>query len=148
MSTRRAAARQRRRDPVEQPRGPDVRPQVELLAEREEQAPERHVVGDGRVGRRRRAARRRGARTTSSASGGIIAPCRWQWSVPQSSSGPLDREPERVDDLARLGDDLGADAVAGEDRDAMGRHGRILRGGRRPGRGPATRNPRRGRLAR
>jgi hypothetical protein len=116
-------ARERRGHAVEQARWPEVRPQVEALAQRQQQTPERDVVGDGgvahraeedgvvraddveRVGRHHRPV---GA-VVVAAPGELI---------------PLDAESERVHDLPRLGDDFRAGTVAADHGDAAVPDGR------------------------
>ncbi len=118
----RRAAGQRARDALEQAHGPHVGPQVEPLTDRQEQAPERHVIGDirspdgaeqngversqllDRVGRHHRA---------------VLEP---MIRAPIELA-PLEREIELIDAAARLGNHLWSHAVAGQERDAM-RHGK------------------------
>ena len=115
VDVRRPAAGERARDPLEQPRRPEVRPEVEPLPDLEDQPPERDVVGHGRDRRPRPSARRR-------ARGELLERVRRHHPavlVPVGGAPrqlrPLDRKPEGVDRLPGLRDHLGADAVAGED---------------------------------
>ena len=49
VDVRRPATGERAGDPLQQPRRPHVGPEIQLLANREDDAPERDVVGYGRI---------------------------------------------------------------------------------------------------
>ena len=112
------AARKRRRYAVEEPGRPDVRPQVETLPEGEEQPPQRDVVRHGRM-------------ADGSQKHRVVTPYHLQRIVGHHRAAavvvlraprqlvPLEREAERVDDLASFGDDLGPGAVTRDHRDAV-----------------------------
>ena len=110
---------ERRRDSLEEARRPDVRPEVEPLAQRQQQPPQRHVVGHGGIAdgaeqqrvespcdvERVRRHHRAGLVVVRRAPGQLV---------------PRKVDPEGVDDLARLRDDLRPRAVTGDHRDPMG----------------------------
>ena len=114
----RPATRERARDPRQQPAGSQVRPEVEPLAQLEDRAPERDVVGHRRVADRaeqHRLAPRELLRPVLRHHPPVLV-------VERRAPGqldPVDAEAERVDGLAGLRDHLGAHAVPGEDGDAM-----------------------------
>ena len=114
----RPAAGERPRDPVQQPHRPEVRPQVEPLAQLEQQPPERHVVGDGRIADR---AHQHGGMAVEGVApvGGHHPPVLVPVGRAPGELGPLDVEAESVDRPPGLGDHLPADPVAGEERDAV-----------------------------
>src|SRR5581483_2637159 len=118
VDVRRAAAGERARDPLEEPRRADVRPQVEPLPDREDQPPERDVVGDGRVADRPHqhgVVRAQGVERVGRHHLAVLAPV---GGAPREL-GPLERKPEGVDRPLGFRDHLRADPVAGEQRDAM-----------------------------
>src|SRR6185437_9555518 len=114
----RPAADERPRNPVQQPHRPEVRPQVEALAQLEQQPPERHVVGDGRIADR---AHQHGGMAVEGVApvGGHHPPVLVPVGRAPRQLRPLDFEPESVDRPPGLGDHLLADPVAGEERDAV-----------------------------
>ena len=118
----RRTAGERARHALEQPHGAHVGPQVEALADRQQQPPERHVVGN--VGppdgaeqdrhRTRAGARRRPAASSRRARASDRSPSRARSTRSRA---------QLVDAATRLADDFWAYAVAGQERDAM-RHWR------------------------
>ena len=112
------ASGKRARDPLQQPGRAQVRPQVEPLAQLEEQPPERDVVGDGRVADR--------AHQHGTASVQRLAPVGRHHPAVLVPVGraprelrPLELEAERVDRPPRLRHHLRPDPVAGEERDPV-----------------------------
>ena len=105
-------------DTFEQPSRSQVRPEVEPLAQRQQQAPEGDVVGDGGIADgpeqhgvvRARDVERVGGHHRA----GLVVVAR-----PPGQLAPRHVDAGCLDDLARLGDDLGARAVAGDDRDPV-----------------------------
>ena len=117
----RSAAGERVADALQQPHRPHVRPQVEALAQLEQEPPERDVVGD--AGRADGAEQHRvELANRSTASGGIISPCCVVVGGAPGQVHPLDLDAGRVDDLARLGDDVRSDPVSCDHRDAVRCH--------------------------
>ena len=109
---------ERGRDTFEQASRPQVRPEVEPLAQRQQQPPERDVVGDGGIAHGPEQHGIVGARDLERVDGhhraGLVEVAR-----PPGQLAPRHVDAGRLDDLARLGDDLGAGAVAGDDRDPV-----------------------------
>ena len=114
-----SATGERAGDPVQQPRRPHVGPEVELLADREDDAPERDVVGDGRVADGAHQAGVVGAQDVEGILGHHAAVLVPVGRAPRQLC-PLQRQAQRVDDALGLHDHLGADAVPGEHGDSMG----------------------------
>src|SRR5262249_3154072 len=114
----RPAACERGRDPLQQPDGTQVGPEVEPLPDLEDQAPEREVVGHRPV--TDRAHQHGGVAVEDLAPVGGHHPAVL---VPVGRAPgklrPLDVEAECVDRHARLGDHLRADPVAGEEGDSV-----------------------------
>ena len=114
----RAATGERAGDAFEQARRPEVRPEVEPLAEVEDQPPQRDVVGDRRVADRAhqdRVVRAHDVERVLRHHPAVLVPV---GRAPRQL-GPLDRNAERVDRLARLRDHLRADAVPREEGDPV-----------------------------
>ena len=116
-----AATGERVADAREQAHGPDVRPQVEPLAQLEQQAPERDVVGDAR---RADGAEQHGVERADSfdrVRGHHPAVFLVVGAAP-GELDPFDRHAGRVDDGARLGDHLRSDSVPCDHRDTVHCH--------------------------
>ncbi len=117
----RRAAGERARHALQQAHGAHVGPQVEALADRQQQAPERHVIGN--VGAAD-GTEQDGVERAEPLDGigrhhhAVLEPV---IRAPVELA-PLELEPELVDAATRLADDFGTHAVAGQERDAM-RHG-------------------------
>ena len=117
MSSGRATG-ERPWDPRQQPTGTQVGPEVEPLPELEDRAPERDVVGHGRIADR--------AEQDGPGAVELLGPVlRHHPSVlvvegrAPGQLGPLQIETERIHGLAGLRDHLGPHAVPGEDGDAV-----------------------------
>src|SRR5581483_2463865 len=122
VHVRRPAVRERTGDPLQEPRRADVRPQVEPLPDREDQPPERDVVGDGRVADRPHqhgVVCAQGVERVGRHHLAVLVPV---GGAPRELR-PLDRKPEGVDRPPGFRDHLGADPVAREQRDAIAQAG-------------------------
>src|SRR5439155_8619427 len=114
----RRPAGQRRRDPLEQPARPQVRPQIELLTNLEDDAPERDVIGDRGIADR---AHEHGVEAPQR----LDAVLRHHRAVlavegrAPGQLGPGDRESQGVDRLPGLCDHLRPHAVSRQQGDAV-----------------------------
>jgi hypothetical protein len=118
VDVRRRLRGQRAGDSVEEPAGPKVGPQVELLPQLEDRPPERDVIRDGGISHR---AQQDGVEGPE----GLERVRRHHQPVlvpvggPPRELGPGDRKLEGVHGPPGFGDHLRAHPVAGEERDAV-----------------------------
>ena len=113
------AAGQGARHACQQPHGPHVGPQVEALADRQQQPPERHVIGNVRPADRAEQHRVERAQLLDRVRRHHHAVLQPVIRAP-AELAPLHGDPQRIDAAAGLGDDLGTHAVAWQERNPRG----------------------------